>query len=87
MSADDSLPDDVATLKAMVIATQIACLEAQAKARNIPVVVDPKYKNFFAFQNMSYGATLAWLLFGVTLAITLAIFWVGRRVVYYAGER
>jgi transposase len=30
----DSLPDDVDTLKAMVIATQIACLEAQAKARN-----------------------------------------------------
>jgi ABC-type sugar transport system permease subunit len=45
------------------------------------------YKNFFAFQNMSYGATLAWLLFAITLVITLAIFWVGRRVVYYAGER
>jgi transposase len=30
----DSLPDDVATLKAMVIAAQVACLEAQAKARN-----------------------------------------------------
>jgi transposase len=30
----DSLPDDVATLKAMVIATHIACLEAEAKARN-----------------------------------------------------
>jgi transposase len=30
----DSLPDDVATLKAMVIATQVACLEAEAKARN-----------------------------------------------------
>jgi transposase len=30
----DSLPDDVATLKAMVIATQLACLEAEAKARN-----------------------------------------------------
>src|SRR5580700_9968954 len=34
MSADDSLPDDVATLKAMLIAAQAACLEAQAKARN-----------------------------------------------------
>jgi transposase len=32
--APDSLPDDVATLKAMVIAAQAACLEAQAKARN-----------------------------------------------------
>jgi transposase len=30
----DSLPDDVDALKAMVIATQIACLEAEAKARN-----------------------------------------------------
>jgi len=30
----DSLPDDIATLKAMVIATRIACLEAEAKARN-----------------------------------------------------
>ena len=26
------------------------------------------YKNFFTYQNMSYGATLAWLLFGITLA-------------------
>ena len=26
------------------------------------------YKNFFAYQNMSYGATLAWLLFAITLA-------------------
>ena len=25
------------------------------------------YKNFFTFQNMSYGATLAWLLFVITL--------------------
>jgi transposase len=32
--AADSLPDDVATLKAMVIAAQAACLEAEAKARN-----------------------------------------------------
>jgi ABC-type sugar transport system permease subunit len=45
------------------------------------------YKNFFTFQQMSYGATLAWLLFGVTLLITLAIFWSSRRWVYYAGAR
>jgi ABC-type sugar transport system permease subunit len=44
------------------------------------------YKNFFTFQNMSYGATLAWLLFGITLAITLVLFWGARRWVYYAGE-
>jgi len=34
MSPADSLPNDVATLKAMVIAAQAACLEAEAKARN-----------------------------------------------------
>ena len=45
------------------------------------------YKNFFTFQNMSYGATLAWLLFVITLAITLVLFGTARRWVYYAGER
>jgi ABC-type sugar transport system permease subunit len=45
------------------------------------------YNNFFTFQNMSYGATLAWLLFGITLAITLVLFRTSRRWVYYAAER
>jgi multiple sugar transport system permease protein len=45
------------------------------------------YKNFFAYQDMSYGATLAWLLFGVTLLITLLLFRTSRRWVYYAAER
>ena len=45
------------------------------------------YKTFFTFQNMSYGATLAWFLFVVTLAITLVLFWSARYWVYYAGER
>ena len=44
------------------------------------------YKNFFTFQNMSYGATLAWLLFIVTLIITLILFGTARKWVYYAGE-
>ena len=44
------------------------------------------YKNFFSFQNMAYGATLAWLLFGITLLITLVLFRLSRRWVYYAGE-
>jgi multiple sugar transport system permease protein len=44
------------------------------------------YKNFFTFQNMSYGATLAWLLFVITLIITLVLFGTARRWVYYAGE-
>lgn len=45
------------------------------------------YKQFFLFQNMSYGATLAWFLFVITLAITLVLFWSARFWVYYAGER
>jgi multiple sugar transport system permease protein len=44
------------------------------------------YKNFFTFQDMSYGATLAWLLFAITLVITLVLFGTARRWVYYAGE-
>jgi ABC-type sugar transport system permease subunit len=45
------------------------------------------YKNFFTFQNMAYGATLAWFLFVLILGATLLIFWSSRRWVYYAGER
>jgi ABC-type sugar transport system permease subunit len=45
------------------------------------------YKNFFTYQDMSYGATLAWLLFAITLLITLVLFRTARRWVYYAGER
>jgi ABC-type sugar transport system permease subunit len=44
------------------------------------------YNTFFSFGNMSYGATLAWLLFVVTLASTLVLFWSARYWVYYAGE-
>jgi transposase len=35
MGTTDSLPDDVATLQAMVLATQAALLEAEAKARSL----------------------------------------------------
>ena len=45
------------------------------------------FRTFFQFQQMSYGATLAWLLFVITLAITLVLFRISRRYVYYAGER
>jgi len=45
------------------------------------------YKNFFTYQNMAYGATLAWLLFLVTLVVSLIVFRTSRRWVYYAGER
>jgi ABC-type sugar transport system permease subunit len=45
------------------------------------------YKNFFTFQDLSYGATLAWFLFLITLAVTLVLFWSARRWVFYRGER
>jgi multiple sugar transport system permease protein len=45
------------------------------------------YKVFFNFQQMSYGATLAWLLFAIALVITVILFRLSRRWVYYAGER
>jgi multiple sugar transport system permease protein len=45
------------------------------------------YKTFFTYQELSYGATMAWLLFIVTLVITLVLFALSRRWVYYAGER
>ena len=44
------------------------------------------YNTFFSFGNMSYGATLAWLLFVVILGCTLLLFWSARYWVYYAGE-
>ena len=44
------------------------------------------YKTFFTFQDMSYGATLAWFLFLIILVLTLALFWSARYWVYYAGE-
>ena len=44
------------------------------------------YKNFFTFQDMSYGATLAWVLFAISLVVTVLLFRSSRRWVYYAGE-
>jgi len=44
------------------------------------------YKTFFTFQDMSYGATQAWLLFVIILAITLVLFKTSKHWVYYAGE-
>ena len=45
------------------------------------------YKTFFTFQDMAYGSTLAWLMFGITLALTIALFRTSRRWVYYAADR
>jgi multiple sugar transport system permease protein len=44
------------------------------------------YKQAFTFQNMGYGAALAWLMFFIALAITIFLFATGRYWVYYAGE-
>ena len=44
------------------------------------------YKNFFVFQDMSYGATLAWVLFLIILAVTMLLFWSAKYWVYYASE-
>jgi multiple sugar transport system permease protein len=43
------------------------------------------YKNFFTYQNMAYGATLAWFLFLVILAVTMVLFWSQKYWVFYAG--
>ena len=45
------------------------------------------FKTFFTFQQMSYGATLAWALFILALLVTVILFRASRRWVYYAGER
>jgi ABC-type sugar transport system permease subunit len=44
------------------------------------------YKTFFTYQNMSYGSTLAWLLFAFILVVTLFLFGTAKFWVYYAGE-
>lgn len=44
------------------------------------------YNTFFRFQEMSYGSTLAWVLFVFILVITAFLFWSARYWVYYASE-
>ncbi len=44
------------------------------------------YKTFFTYQNMSYGATLAWFLFLVILVVTAILFWSSKFWVFYAGQ-
>ncbi|MFF4771446.1 carbohydrate ABC transporter permease [Microtetraspora fusca] len=45
------------------------------------------YQTFFTFQEMSYGSTLAWLLFVITLVVTLLLFRLSRHWVHYTSER
>ncbi len=44
------------------------------------------YKQSFAFFNMGYGATLAWLMFIFALIVTILLFWSARYWVFYAAE-
>lgn len=43
------------------------------------------YKTAFTFQDMGYGATLAWLMFIIALGLTIFLFATSRRWVYYAS--
>jgi len=45
------------------------------------------YRTFFLFGNMSYGSTMAWVLFLFILIITVILFGTARYWVYYASER
>lgn len=44
------------------------------------------YRTFFTFQDMSYGSTMAWLLFVIILIVTIFLFGTAKYWVYYAGE-
>jgi multiple sugar transport system permease protein len=43
------------------------------------------FREAFVFSKMGYGAAIAWLLFGIVILLTAALFWFARRRVYYAG--
>jgi ABC-type sugar transport system permease subunit len=45
------------------------------------------YKNMYAYKDEALASAMAWLLFLITLGITLVVFLSARRWVYYAGER
>lgn len=45
------------------------------------------YHQLWTYQDEGYASALAWLLFLITLGITLLVFLGARRWVYYAGER
>src|SRR2546423_5834586 len=44
------------------------------------------YQNAFSYFRMGYAALLSWVLFLITLALTLGQFALSRRWVYYEGE-
>jgi multiple sugar transport system permease protein len=44
------------------------------------------YRQSFAFFNMGYGATIAWLIFLVAIVLTVVLFGTSRYWVYYATD-
>jgi multiple sugar transport system permease protein len=45
------------------------------------------FKNAFEYFNMGFASAMAWLLFGISLVITLINIGVSRRFVYYQGSQ
>ncbi|MFQ3536390.1 MAG: sugar ABC transporter permease [Aggregatilineales bacterium] len=43
------------------------------------------YRTAFLFQDMGYGATMAWFIFLIAIVLTIILFSTSRRWVYYAG--
>ncbi|MAT98476.1 MAG: ABC transporter [Anaerolineaceae bacterium] len=43
------------------------------------------YKTAFTYQDMGYGATLAWLLFFIAMSLTILVFWSAKYWVYTPG--
>ncbi len=43
------------------------------------------YRTAFLFQDMGYGATMAWFIFLIAIGLTVILFTTSRRWVYYAG--
>ena len=44
------------------------------------------YREAFQYSKMGYGAAIGWLLFVIVLILTLAVFALARKRVYYAGS-
>lgn len=45
------------------------------------------YQNAFQFLKMGYASAMAWILFAVTMVITITLFRLQRRLVFYRGEQ
>jgi len=43
------------------------------------------YRTAFLFQDMGYGATMAWFIFLIAIVLTIILFATSRRWVYYSG--